>query len=88
MAGAERSSGRWPTGGERWTGGSDHKPKLGLFRGQARRHGMKTSDWGREPDRESVPRFKDISSAMSPGTQGKSKSGHGFKFSNMQPRRK
>jgi len=44
---------------EKWTGVAPSHPdpgrRLGLFRRQAERHGMQTSDWGREPN---VPQKK------------------------------
>jgi hypothetical protein len=87
MASDEYARSRWSKKPGDFTNVRGDRPKLGLFRGQARRHGMQTENWGQEPEEDSHPRFQSITSAMSPGTQGKSKSGHGFKFSNMQPRR-
>ena len=82
----EYASGKWDSGSERWTNVPKHRPKLGLFRRQAKRHGMETDDWGREPDRDSHPAYKKETTAMS--GNGKGKGARGFDWSNMQPRGK
>jgi hypothetical protein len=83
MARTEVTSNKWPSGGERWTGVKSHTHAYGLQRGQARRHGINPETWSQEPERESIPSFKRITSAMQPGQKGKN---YSFDYSNMQPR--
>lgn len=81
---SERTSMKWPTGGERWTSVKSHTHNYGLQKRQARRHGINPDTWHQQPERESVPPFKQITSAMQPGQKGAK---YSFDYSNMQPRR-